>query len=589
MASAVPSQRFDRVFPHWMRAFVRARESGLALVAVAIGAISGVVVALMAETAQFAHEALFGLTRGERLSVAAEVPAWRLALALVGGGLLLFALARWAGKRFSGRLSDAIEANALQGGRMSLGGSLYIIVQNLISNGCGASVGLEAGYTQICAAVASLLGRGLAARRADMRLLVGCGAAGAIAAAFGAPLSGSFYAFEVVLGAYAVSSLVPVVASAIVGSTVSGLLTTHSYFIMAGPLQPVAGTQIGHVIAVAVICTGASICLMLAVTEAERLFGDKRLPALARPVLGGLVVAAIGTITPTVLAAGHGALQANLVLAAPLGILLLSIVLKGLASAISLGAGFRGGLFFASLLLGGLIGRAYSAALDAFTPFHFDPGTAAIAGMAALGTGVVGAPVTMTVLALETTGDVSITVAALLASALVALVVRETFGYSFATWRFHLRGETIRGPHDIGWMRDMKVARLMLKDVRTVPADSSIATARDLFPSGSVKQVAVVDAIGRYAGLVLVADLHASVAADLDKPVTELAADREVTLLPDMNVREALDRFETSEADALAVIDAPATRRPIGVLSEAHALRRYGEELERRNRELVPR
>ena len=56
-----------------------------------------------------------------------------------------------------------------------------------------------------------------------------------------------------------------------------------------------------------------------------------------------------------------------------------------------------------------------------------------------------------------------------------------------------------------------------------------------------------------------------------------------------MNVREALDRFETSEADALAVIDAPATRRPIGVLSEAHALRRYGEELERRNRELVPR
>ena len=589
MASAVPSQRFDRVFPYWMRAFVRARESGLAVVAVIVGAISGVLVAGMAETAQFAHELLFGLPRGQRLSITPDVPVWRLAMGLVGGGLALYALSRWAGKRFSGRLSDAIEANALQGGRMSLGGSVYIIVQNLISNGCGASVGLEAGYTQICAAVASLLGRGLAARRSDMRLLVGCGAAGAIAAAFGAPLAGSFYAFEVVLGAYSVSSLVPVVASAIVGSIVSGLLTTHSYFITAGALHSVSGAQFGHIIAVAVLCTGASVGLMLAVTEAERLLGSKRLPPLARPVLGGLAVALIGAVTPTVLAAGHGALQANLVLAAPLGILLMSIVLKGLASAISLGAGFRGGLFFASLLLGGLIGSAYSAALDAFTPFHFDAGTAAITGMAALGTGVVGAPVTMTVLALETTGDVSITVAALLASALVALVVRETFGYSFATWRFHLRGETIRGPHDIGWMRDMKVARLMLKDVRTVPADSTIATARELFPSGSVKQVCVVDAMGKYAGLVLVADLHATIAEDLDKPVTELAIERDVTLLPDMNVRQALDLFETSEADALAVIDAPASRRPIGVLSEAHALRRYGEELERRNRELVLR
>ena len=77
-----------------------------------------------------------------------------------------------------------------------------VVAQTLLSNGAGASVGLEAGYTQIGSAVASRLGTAFRLRRTDMRLLVGCGAAAAIAAAFNAPLTGAFYAFELVIGTY---------------------------------------------------------------------------------------------------------------------------------------------------------------------------------------------------------------------------------------------------------------------------------------------------------------------------------------------------------------------------------------------------
>ncbi len=123
------------------------------------------------------------------------------------------------------------------------------------------------------------------------------------------------------------------------------------------------------------------------------------------------------------------------------------LALKGLSSAISLGAGFRGGLFFASLLIGALVGRLYGESLDALSPFMaVDPTLLSILGMAAVGAGIIGAPLAMTFLALEATADFRIMVAALLASALSGLIVRETFGYSFATWRFHLRGEAIRGP-----------------------------------------------------------------------------------------------------------------------------------------------
>ena len=87
--------------------------------------------------------------------------------------------------------------------------------QTLVSNGCGASVGLEAGYTQIGSGAASLLGQVLNLRRNDLRLIVGCGAAGAIAAAFGAPITGAFYACELIVGVYSVGSAAPILAASL--------------------------------------------------------------------------------------------------------------------------------------------------------------------------------------------------------------------------------------------------------------------------------------------------------------------------------------------------------------------------------------
>lgn len=586
--AGLPSQAFERFFPYWLRTFVRARESGLVLAALVIGVFSGVLVGIIAELAQWLHEVFYGLARHQRLSATPSLVPWRALLVPVVGGLVLSAIVYFAGARFKGRMADAIEANALHGGRLSFMGSLYITLQTFVSNAVGASVGLEAAYTQVCAAISSILGRGLAARRADMRLLVACGAAGAISAAFGAPLAGAFYAFEVVLGAYAVASLVPVVASALVASIVAAAISTHHGPVPGIPdFQVGTGEFFGHIMMLGAICAVGSILLMKGVALAERLFNTRFIPPLLRPALGGLIVGGFALITPQILGAGHGAFQRNLTESIPLTMLAGVIILKALASAISLGSGFRGGLFFASLLLGGMTGRLYAETVSLYTPFDFPASLAAIAGMAAFGTGVLGAPVTMTVLALETTGNFSVTVAALAASALSALIVRETFGYSFATWRFHLRGETIRGPHDVGWVRQLNVARLMRKDARTVPADVTIGVAREMFPPGTTKQIVALDGDGRYAGLVLTADLHATLPEQATEPLVELASQTQARLLPHMTVRETLDAFEKSETDVLVVIDDDISRRVLGLVTESHALRRYGEELERRNREFA--
>jgi CIC family chloride channel protein len=575
-----------RPFPPALRAFVRARSIGIVLVALLIGAVAAILVVALNEAAQAAHEFLFDLRRGEHLSASAPLDWRRVLIVLPFGGALLAAVSLAAGTRFADRVADAIEANALRGGRMSIGGSLYIVLQTLISNGCGASVGLEAAYTQICSAFASWLSNGLSARRADSRLLVGCGAAAAIAAAFNAPLAGAFYGFEVVLGAYSVGSLAPVVTASVTATLIAnGINGAGTLDIAIGVSRPLA-TTIAHAAILATMAAILGIVVMKGVAAVEAALTRVRVRALARPVIGGFVVAGLAMVSPEVMGSGHGALQASQLQSRPLEALALLVALKCAASAVSLGSGFRGGLFFASLLIGGTLGRFYADAVNLHTTLNIDAGTAAVAGVAAFGAGVLGAPVTMTVLALEMTGDFYVAVAALVAATIANFIVREAFGYSFATWRFHLRGETIRGPADIGWMRDLTVERLMRKSTPTAPRGLTIEEARGRFAPGAEKQFFLVDEAGRFDGVVLTGELHAS-EEPLDSPVSALARARDGALTPDMNVREALRAFEEREIDVLAVVDSLDTRVVAGLLTEAHALKRYGEELERRHRAVV--
>jgi chloride channel protein, CIC family len=570
-----------------MRAFVRGRESGLLIIAAIVGALSGLLVAAMSAASQKMHEIFFQIPTGAPLSATPVADAWRVIVIPALGGAALAVLGLWAKDRFRGRLADAIEANALQGGRLSAGGSLYISAQTLISNGFGASVGLEAAYTQLCGMIGSLLGRGLGARRFDMRLFVACGAAGAIAAAFDSPFVGAFYAFEAILGAYTLSSLAPVATSAVVASAVFDRLLAEKPILAEPLLTAATPTLAAHAIVVAITAATASVVLMQGVAVIERGLAALPLPKSLRPIAGGLVIGGLALIGPEALGAGHGERAMVLTGHPALTQLLLILALKGLASAISLGAGFRGGLFFASLLIGATLGRLYGESLDALSPaLGADPAVLSILGMAAVGAGVIGAPLAMTFLALEATGDFRIMVAALLASALCSLIVRETFGYSFATWRFHLRGEAIRGPQDVGWVRDLKAGRLMRKDFQAVAADRTIAAARVLFPIGTNRELFLTDANGGYVGIVLVSDLHATTQASSER-IDSLAHWRGDFLLPQSTIRAALDLFERSEADVLPVLADALSRRVVGKLSEAHALRQYGRELEKRNREFI--
>src|SRR3984893_4791480 len=287
------------------------------------------------------------------------------------------------------------------------------------------------------------------------------------------------------------------------------------------------------------------------------------------------------------MSSGHGALHFAGIVSMPLTFIAAVFVLKAIASVISLGSGFRGGLFFATLLLGVLGGHLFAAGCDTIWPgLNLSPNIYAIVGMSALSASVIGGPLTMSSSALESTGNLWLTTVVLVAVIISTQITRELFGYSFATWRLHLRGETIRSAADVGWLRDLTVRRLMRPEVATVDADMGIEEFRSKFPLGSKTHVVAVDAAGRYAGLALVADAHAP-DIDATSAVAGILHYRDVVLHPVMNIREAIVVFDAAEAESLVVVEAGGEQRPIGILSEAHAMRRYAEESEQRRREAV--
>lgn len=560
---------------------LRGSEATFIVLAAVAGVFAGMLTLIQQFIAHGLQQLLYGVTINRLSALGSIHHPWRL-LALPTGGLLLVLMARVLRRRRAP--VDVVEANAMHGGRVPLSDTLTIAAQTILSNGTGASVGLEAAYAQVGGGVASLLGGWLKLRRGDLRTLVGAGAGAAVGAAFGAPLTGAFYAFEIVIGTYTPSAVAPVLAAALGAVSVTRALGTTPYLIATTSGRSFTFVDYLAYAALGLICALVGILIMRLVTFAEQRLQRWKQVSGWGPIVGGFLLIPLALASPQTLSAGHGALHLNLLIHPALSFLLIVLVLKIAASVVSLSFGFRGGLFFASLFLGALIGEIFAATLGSGSlGVRLDAGDAALVGMAALSVSIVGGPMTLAMLMLETTHDFALMGVVLAATLVSSAFTRETFGYSFSTWRLHVRGSQVRSPRDIGWMLTLTAARIMRRDWTSLDPGTSIAELRDRVPLGSVSKTVLTDGDGRYQGIVVVANAHA---ADLDPtaPISTIAQQLAVTLRPETSIDAILRLFDDAAADELAVVDDEGHIR--GVVTEKHARRRYFEALEVQQREL---
>ena len=561
---------------------LRESEAAFILLAALVGLAAGFSTNIQSALAHGIQELLYGV-KINRLSALGSIHhPWKL-LALPLGGFVLV-LIGFAARRRKREPIDVVEANALHGGRIPFLDNLIVAAQTIVSNGAGASVGLEATYAQMGGGIASILGQVLKLRRNDLRTLVGAGAGAAIGAAFGAPLTGAFYAFEIVIGAYTPAAVAPVVAAALAAALVTRSLGVEPYLIATtGDRLITLGDYLVYAV-LGLACALCGVVIMRLVTWAEGFV--KSLTALRRwrPVVGGALLIPIAWASPQALSAGHGALHLDLMLHLSIAYLGAIILLKILASVVSLSFGFRGGLFFASLFLGSLMGQL-AAELLAASPLHLalDGNDAAMVGMAALSVSIVGGPMTLSLLILEATHDFALMGVVLTASLVASAFTREAFGYSFSTWRLHMRGAAIRSPRDIGWMHHMTAARLMRRDPATMRNTSSIADFRMKVQLGSTSKVVLVDEGGHYHGIVPTAAAYAPTLDPL-APLASIATLKDISLQTTSDIKAILAIFDRVSADDLAVVDPEG--QVAGVVSEKYVRRRFFEESETALQEL---
>lgn len=563
---------------------LRSNEPTQIFVCAVLGALVGALISGLHHLVDVVHATVFNLSGPGALSTGIGVDPLRILIVPAVGGLVLGIGVMVMRRLRPTEVVDPIEANALHGGRMSMTDSLRLLAATFWSNASGVAVGMEAGYSQIGAAILSKVGQYFRLRRSDQRIFVGAGAGAAIAAAFDAPLAGAFYAFELIIGGYSVRALAPVAAATLCATLVERAIIQPTGLFSIGPLPAFPAWFYLMFALLGVAAAGYSVLAMQSVTWAERLLRRLPLPQWLRPAIGGALVAGMALVVPQVLGSGHGAIQE--LFDRDLSLLFLAVLLVGklIASAISLGAGFRGGMFSSSLLLGCLFGAVFGQVLALIVPsLAGQQAVLMLVGMASVAAAVIGSPLTMAFLVLEGTDNFPVTVGVMAGVVVASTIVRLTFGYSFSTWRFHQRGIGIRGAYDVGWLADLTVSRLMRADAKTVPETTPLAELREKFPPGAVKRVFVVSETGDYVGSLDVAALHQEKPPDLAaRTARDFATHGDLYLLTYENVRTALARFEEKEVESLAVLESPNDRKVVGYLSEQYALRRYNQELERR-------
>lgn len=571
-----------------LRQTARNDELFLLLLAVVAGAVASVGVIALRELVVLFHHYLYGVPAVEHALQGAVLVWWRPALVLGAGGvvygLVALLMKRW---RPADPL-DVIEANALHGGNLPLWDGLIIAFLTVTAVGLGASVGLEAGVTQLGAAAASWMGRRCKMNRTAMRTLVGCGAAAAIAAAFNAPIAGIFYALELVIGGYAVTALVPVAVAAITGTLTAHLMfdVDPIYFIVTPPMLNSA--DYGLFALLGLLAAGVGVIVMRLATLVEGAFKRARIPGWLRPGIGGLVLATIGYSFPQVLGSGHGALDETLNGDVAIQLLLALLAAKAVASAVSIGSGFRGGLFSASLLLGSVLGSAYWGICFHFFPTHVAVHSAyAVVGIGVVAASVIGAPLTMILLVFETTSDYTMTIGVAIGVMVATVVTRRLFGFSFSTWRFHLRGVPLKGAFDIGRMYDMTVRRILHRDILTVSAGAKLDAVVHALLSARQPLAFVQREDGTFVGIVDSKELQAKLKEEGQQDVTAEAIAHPQThlLTPDDRLSTAMSLFESTEFEVLAVVKSKIDPRLVGSIHEADLLRCYVEEADRMRRE----
>lgn len=556
----------------------------VSILALVVGAAGGGAVILFREGIVLVQTLAYGSGTDLLYEHAGRLPWWHVVLAPSAGGLLIGLLVHYfmPGRRPHG-VADVIEASALLGGRMSLTTGVRAALVSAASLGVGASAGREGPAVHLGASLGGWLASRLHLTQSLARTLVGCGVATAVAASFNAPIAGALFANEVVIGHYALRAFAPVVIASVTGTAISRVYFGDfpAFAIAEHPITSL--WEFPAFVGLGIAAGVTAAVFMHAVMLAETAAGKVPVRPWLRPVFGGMIVGLIALVFPQVLGVGYGPTNAALATTFPLWLLVAVGAAKLLATAISLGFGFGGGVFSPSLVIGAMLGGAYGmVATQVFPDLSSGPGAYTLVGMGAMAAAVLGAPISTTLIVFELTGDYALTMGVMLAVVVSSVITRQVHGHTFFTWQLERRGLDLKGGYEAALLRTLRVRDAVSRTAELVTQEVSLPEVRAMLQRSEVGELFVLTNGGALFGTITLADLS-DVAFDhaVDDLVNagDVARLHPPVLCADDDFDTALKLMRQTGEQRLAVVEDTESMAFFGCVHQGEVMEAYNRAL----------
>lgn len=557
----------------------------MAVLAVAIGLISGLGNYAFRKTIDFFHWLVIGQgTDLLGISFDAWTPSrlWVVFFPAVGGVLLIPFGYRYGRDLRFGFSRFLVRVN-LRGGKIPARTIFTRGAASAITIGTGGSAGQEGPIAQIGGAIGSQIGQLFKMSGDRLKVLVACGVSGGVAATFNAPIAGVFFAHEIVLlSSFELSSFTSIVIASGMSTVVSRALLGNAPafavppYALAHPAELALYTVLGGVIG-----TLAALFIASHIRVKDR-FAALRLHPLAKPVLGGLLVGAIGVIFPQVFGNGYEFMETVLHGQGVWYLLAALIVFKALATSITLGSGLPGGLFAPSLYIGAVTGGAFGKLAQLLFPGVASPGAYALVGMGAFLSAATHAPMTAIFLLFEITASYEVIIPIMIACVVGTSICRRFKRESLETYELARAGINLEAGKEINIMKSIRVGEVMTRDPEAIPENMTLREFTRFVADTRHTSFPLVSRKGELTGIVSVQDFMGVVFERdlLDLVVVkELATLKVITVHEDDDLDRAMQKIGYRNIEQLPVVDRESGRKLVGIVSRRDMITAYNRAL----------
>jgi len=492
----------------------------LLLIAAVIGLVAGLAAVILKTTVHFIQHGL------EAFLLKDGINYLYLGYPLIGIFLTVI-LAKYIFKERLGHgITDilySISKNSSIIGRVKMYSRM---VTSAITVGFGGSVGLEAPIVVTGSAIGSNLSQVVHLDYKKRTLLIGCGTAGAIASIFNSPVAGGIFAMEVILAEVTISQFIPILIASVAGQLVSLMLLGEDILFSFKLTDPFHASDTLHFIGLGIFCGLISRYFVLVVQRSERTLlrikGD-----IGRATIGGLLLAVIILTFPRIYGEGYEAIKLilsgneaalfersffySLASSTSVFILLLFLILlvKPLATGLTLGAGGSGGIFAPSLFMGALTGFLFVKVSNVLVPtWDLSVSNFTLVGMCGVLSGVQYAPLTAIFLIAEITSGYELFVPLMIVSALSYTTVTYFEKHSIYTKRLIEKGDLIRNDKDKQVLSLISMEKIIEKDLLTISPNAHLGDLIELVKTGKRNIFPVVNEANELVGIVTLDDVR---------------------------------------------------------------------------------